>query len=258
MPHAGTAAQKNLKPIIIGGAIAALVLIAALASYFIFFGGSGSPSDVARRYVRALENGNGNELLNLLSKRQLTSLGIDRTNEAQMKLFNDGLARAAAQIKSEGGVAGLETKNEKIAGDTATVDVTVKPGQGEAETQTLRLIKEDGQWKIDELPGARALSSSAGPAQVGERAFKAIEVNDEATLRSLMASSMQASVSDIMQEGNADIRKNGGIASIVKKGETVQSDRASVRYELAWGNGGSRNFNLDFVKENDEWKVTDF
>ncbi|HEY7914876.1 MAG TPA: zinc-ribbon domain-containing protein [Blastocatellia bacterium] len=153
MPNAGATAQKNLKPIIIGGAIAALVLIAALVGYLIFSGGSGSPSDVARRYVRALESGNGNELLSLLSKRQLASLGIDRTNEAQMKLFNEGMGRAAAQIKSEGGVAGVETKNENITGETATVDVTVKPGQGQAETQTVRLIREDGQWKIDELPG---------------------------------------------------------------------------------------------------------
>jgi hypothetical protein len=153
MAHAGAPAQKNLKPIIIAVAVAALVLAAALAGYFIFSGGSGSPSDVARRYVRALEKGNGNELLNLLSKRRVASLGIDRNSEAQMKLFNDGLAKVAAQIKSEGGVAGLETSNEKITGETATVDVTVKPGQGQAETQTLRLIKEDGQWKIDEAPG---------------------------------------------------------------------------------------------------------
>ncbi len=152
-PHPAATAQRSLKPLIIGAIILGLVVGAALASYFLFFSGSGSPSEVARRYVRALENGNGNDMLDLLSKAQVAKLGVDRTNEAQMKEFNEALGGAAAQIKSEGGVAQIETKNEKIDGNTATVDVTVKPGQGEAKTRTMRFIKEDGQWKIDELPG---------------------------------------------------------------------------------------------------------
>lgn len=156
--------QRNLKPFIIGAAILGLLIGAALASYFLFFSGSGGPSDVAKRYVRALESGNGQEMLNLLSRGQLARMGIDRTNEAQMSLFNAGLAEAAAEIKTEGGISQVETKNEKITGDTATVDVTLKPGQGEAKTRTLRFVREDGQWKIDELPGGGAQSSSGGPA----------------------------------------------------------------------------------------------
>jgi hypothetical protein len=130
----------------------------------------------------------------------------------------------------------------------------------------MNLVKEDGRWRARmEPPGTSPSPSNAGPgavsgdspAEVGRKAFKAVESGDRAALDKLTASSPKArrDMDGALGEGTSDIRSRGGIKSIVTKDERINGDRAVVSYDITWGNGTSRGWNLRLVKENGAWRL---
>ncbi|HXG94365.1 MAG TPA: DUF4878 domain-containing protein [Blastocatellia bacterium] len=139
-------------PLIIGAIVLVVLIGGGIAAYFLFFAGSGSPSDVVKSFVRLSEKGDVDGTFDLLSKNALKQLHIDRNDKEMMKKIKEEAQKQVAQRKKEDEITQLDTKNEKIDGDKASVDVTVKKGTQEPKTRTVKLIKEDGKWKIDEIP----------------------------------------------------------------------------------------------------------
>jgi TonB family protein len=254
----------------------ALVAIAGagVAAYFLFFKSAGSPSDVAKKYVRAFEQGRTDEVLGMISKKVLDRLGFDRNNKEQMKQVEAEMIKAAEGVKKEGGVTQLDTANEKIQGETATVDVTVKVGQKPATTNQVRFIKEDGQWKIDDLPN---LSPTSGPSpgdsllegepappvasvtqkasEVPDTFFRAVEAGNEAEIRRLLARSEHGEIPEILEEGTPNFKKRGGLSSVVILEEDVEGDTASLDFEVKFNDSSAQPGEMELIKEDGIWKV---
>lgn len=121
-------------------------LVALVALFFIGCSGgasapssSASPSDVLKTFVEASKKKDIAAVKQTLSKGSLELVG--KAAEAQKTTADELLARGNSDmIEGEN----PEISNEKIEGDTATVDVKVKT----TGTDTIPFVKEDGTWKI--------------------------------------------------------------------------------------------------------------
>ncbi len=91
--------------------------------------GGGSPKDVAEKFYKAVNNKDFNEAKNYATKESASMLDM-------MSTFAKTLPAKSKDI---------EVLNEKIEGETATVDVKDKET---GKVQTAKLKKEDGKWKV--------------------------------------------------------------------------------------------------------------
>ena len=99
-----------------------------------------SPSDVLKQYVAASQRGDIAMMKSLLSK---SSLAFIEEKARPVKLTVDDVLRKETEVKLQSTV---ETRNEKIEGDTATVEVK-NPATGEFDIK-YPFVKEDGAWKL--------------------------------------------------------------------------------------------------------------
>jgi Domain of unknown function (DUF4878)/zinc-ribbon domain len=166
--------SSNKTAIIIGAIVLVLLIGGGVAAYFLWFNKSSEPAatdnrttntaqaqtrapaappgDAVKGYVRALERGDATAMLDLLTDDQIKRLSLDRSNKAMMDAFQQGITKTAEELKKSGGVQKLEVTNEKINGDSATVDFVIKAGAESEKNRSMKLIKEGGRWKINELP----------------------------------------------------------------------------------------------------------
>lgn len=75
-----------------------------------------------------------------LSSSTLQSLGDDKWQAA--------LIEASHQMADQGGLKSVQIVDETVNGDIARVSVRITMEDGSEETDTIDLIKEDGDWKI--------------------------------------------------------------------------------------------------------------
>jgi hypothetical protein len=77
--------------------------------------------------------------------------------EQARQLPGDMVARLATMMKSgadrRGGLKSLTIVSEKVEGDRATVHVKAVWGDGREETDEIGLIRSDGRWVLDLMPG---------------------------------------------------------------------------------------------------------
>jgi hypothetical protein len=99
-----------------------------------------SPSRVLQRYVEASQKGDIATMKSLLSK---SSLRFIEEKGRPMNVTVDDVLRRETEVKLPGGV---ETRNERIEGDAATVDVK-NPLSGEFDLR-YPFVREDGAWKL--------------------------------------------------------------------------------------------------------------
>lgn len=99
-----------------------------------------SPSDVLKQYVAASQKNDIETMKRLLSKGSLAL--IEKSAKAQYTT-TDELLRKEASVKIQNAP---ETRNEKIEGDTATVEVKNETN-GEFDLK-MPFVKEDGTWKL--------------------------------------------------------------------------------------------------------------
>ena len=132
--------MNNLKKIGLGITIAA-------AFFAVACGGSSSndpnsPSGVTRRFVEAARQKDAKTFKSLLSKKSVASVEKDAK---EVGISTDQmLAKTLEQNLFPAGSSALETRNERISGDTATVEF--KGGDGKWLQN--ELIREDGSWKV--------------------------------------------------------------------------------------------------------------
>jgi hypothetical protein len=99
-----------------------------------------SPSDVLRQYVAASQKGDIQTMKALLSK---SSVAYIEEKSRPLKLSVDDVLRKETEVKLQ---TEIETRNEKIEGDTATVEVK-NPSTGEFDIK-YPFVKENGAWKL--------------------------------------------------------------------------------------------------------------
>jgi len=115
--------------------VAALLLLAATACSF-----GSSPTATFKAFVEAQKNKDVVGIKKRLSRKTLTM--AENSALAQKKTVDEAIAEdfPAAQAQKT-----PEMRNEKITGDSATLEVQDAAGK---EWQTIYFVKEDGDWKI--------------------------------------------------------------------------------------------------------------
>ena len=58
------------------------------------------------------------------------------------------IAAMQQEVSSKGGITAIEIDREQIMGDTATVDFTIRFGNGTARSNQTHCIRENGVWKV--------------------------------------------------------------------------------------------------------------
>ena len=115
--------------------ITTLLVLALLAAACGKSGGA-TPTATAKAFYDAAKSQDVKGMKNALSKKSLEVM------EAFAKMGNKSLDDTLKEPSNM--PPAFEARNEKITGDTATLEVK---GQGD-KWDTLYFVKEDGQWKI--------------------------------------------------------------------------------------------------------------
>jgi len=103
-------------------------------------GGSGAaPTDALKAYVEAASKKDTAGMKSRLSKRSLEMM--ENGAKALQKNVDDVLKEDYGETAPN--PADIKYSNEKVSGDTATVDMTAQ-----GQTISMPLVKEDGEWKI--------------------------------------------------------------------------------------------------------------
>lgn len=101
-----------------------------------------SPSGVSKRFVVAARAKDVKTFKSLLSRKSIASMEKDAA-EAKMPL-DQVIETLLNQDLFPKGAGELETRNEKISGEAATVEIKGSDGKWSQN----ELVKEDGSWKI--------------------------------------------------------------------------------------------------------------
>lgn len=126
----------------------ALTLTLALVAFAAACGNSAasndpnSPSGVSKRFVAAAQAKDAKTFKSLLSRKSIASMEKD-AKEANLPL-DQMLASLLNQDLFPKGAGEPELRNEKISGDTATVEIKGSNGKWSQN----ELVKEDGNWKV--------------------------------------------------------------------------------------------------------------
>ncbi len=108
--------------------------------------GSG-PGGTVQKFFTAVDKGEIEEAMSYLSSRTIQTLGADKWRAV--------LLEATRELDNVGGITAVDIIEENIKGETAWVTVEITYGDGSSETDSMDLIKEDGNWKIDVDPWSK-------------------------------------------------------------------------------------------------------
>lgn len=126
--------------------LAALAVVALVATSC---GSDNSPKGVAEKAVACIQEKNYEGYVDLMYIREKEGENI----EEQKKAFAEMLkSKADKQFEKREGIKAYEVTGETVDedGQSAKVDMKITYGNGEEETQTLPLRKDDnGDWKLD-------------------------------------------------------------------------------------------------------------
>jgi hypothetical protein len=98
------------------------------------------PEATVKKFYKAVEKGEIDDAIDLLSNKMKT-VGKDK--------LRAGLAELTRDMKSKGGVKNLEIVKMNVTGDVADGQIKIEFGDGSSKTDTVKLIKEEGKWKLD-------------------------------------------------------------------------------------------------------------
>jgi hypothetical protein len=119
---------------IIGFTLIGLIFAAAGCGLF------SSPSRATKNFYGYVEAGNMDKAMELVSTQTKNSVSQDK--------LRAGLGEATRAIKQHGGIDSIEVTKEDITGDIANVIGTIKYKDGTSENINQKLVKEDGDWKL--------------------------------------------------------------------------------------------------------------
>jgi hypothetical protein len=105
---------------------------------------SGStPTDAFKAYYEAIKEKDVSGVKKLFSKSMVTMMEdqAKRSNKTLDDVMAEGLKQASAEVPE----TLPETRNEKVDGDTATLEVK---DEKKDKWETIHFVKEDGEWKL--------------------------------------------------------------------------------------------------------------
>jgi predicted Rossmann fold nucleotide-binding protein DprA/Smf involved in DNA uptake len=117
----------------------ALALAATLTMACGSKGGGATPTDALKAYIDAASKKDVAAMKSHLSQGTLKLM--EDGAKAMNKNLDDMLKDESGQMPPE--AANIKYSNEKVSGDTATVDMTAQ-----GQTATMPLVKENGEWKL--------------------------------------------------------------------------------------------------------------
>lgn len=136
--RAPAGAGKGFPTILVVGGLVGLLVVGGLIG-LLFSGGSG-PGATAKDFFWALEQGDLQEARGMMSAQLRGLLSDDKLNMA--------LAQNQAQAQQRSGLQDIEVVQETVNGDRAVVQVKLVYGNGFSDVQSVRLVQEEGDWKI--------------------------------------------------------------------------------------------------------------
>ena len=104
-----------------------------------------SPEGVIQQYVADIQAGQYEDAIDLFYfKKSLT----DSQKQQYATMLRDKLGK---ELDKKGGISGVEIKNVEMAedGESANVSYTIKYGDGSAKASTDKVVKVDGDWKLE-------------------------------------------------------------------------------------------------------------
>lgn len=109
--------------------------------------GSSEPKDVAITFVENVYKGESDDLLKYvyLFEKDKNTAGVKEMVEGKLKAAAE---KAAQKAKDAGGLKSIEVISEEIKEDTATINLRVNFGNGNEDSERVRLIKDKDEWKV--------------------------------------------------------------------------------------------------------------
>jgi Domain of unknown function (DUF4878) len=129
--------------------ITATVVIAAAVVSTAGCGFRRAPSTVVEDFCRTIERGEIDRAAAFMSQGIVSRQGTDSIKQS--------LRQATFWLKNDGGIKSLKIVKEDTVGDVAEVTLEITRGGGDSSIVHYKLIREQGDWKID-----RIASDSAG------------------------------------------------------------------------------------------------
>jgi hypothetical protein len=102
---------------------------------------SSGPGKTVKNFYSLVEAGEIDQALTLLSNKMLRSIGKDK--------LKSGFAQETRRTKERGGINSMEITKEDVVGESGEVNIKLQYGNGEKKADNVKLIKENGDWKID-------------------------------------------------------------------------------------------------------------
>lgn len=99
----------------------------------------GSPKGMVEDFYKSVEAGETTKAMGMLSMQVRGMMG-----EAKVKAMLEGQSQ---KIQQKGGIAKITIEGEPKA-EVAFLDVVISYKNGEQEKDKVKLVKEDGDWKI--------------------------------------------------------------------------------------------------------------
>jgi hypothetical protein len=136
--------------------VPAILGFASLLTLVLNCGVQEKPSSVVESMCRTTERGEIDSAAAFMSQGMVTREGIDRIKES--------LRQTALWIKNDGGIKSIKVLNEDTVGNVAEVTIEVTRGGGDSSVVHYRLIREQGDWKIDGLSAEPTSTPMATPS----------------------------------------------------------------------------------------------
>ncbi len=116
-----------------------MAMFAGIGLVLACVGGSG-PGGTVKKFYQYIDAGDADKVISLLPRSAV--------GDADREKFKVGLQASVEALKAGGGIRKIEIVKEEITGNTAVVTAVITLGNGEASTDTTKLVREDGVWKI--------------------------------------------------------------------------------------------------------------
>ncbi len=100
-----------------------------------------SPAKTVKKFMGLIEKGEVNEAMTLLSGNVTQFLGEEKT---RLTLY-----KGTKSIQKKGGIKSYKVNDEIVTGDFATVKLTLIFKDETKDNIETKLIKKDGEWKIN-------------------------------------------------------------------------------------------------------------
>lgn len=152
-------AGSNKTPILIAVlGVAAVVVVVVILFVTGVFGGGSSPEAVVEDFYSAYENKDCGKLVSLVTADSFGDMSPEeaekecRENLEALEKMGEGTDFEVPEFESE--LVSTELKDE--SDDSATVSITIrmweagKEDQAKTTTEDVSLVKEDGEWKIEQ------------------------------------------------------------------------------------------------------------